>query len=374
MLISYVIPTLDRHQRLAETLATIGSLRGEGHDAVSGEVIVVDNASKEPVSAPERLANGMGVRVLRRTSNESASGRNIGAKEARGTWLVMLDDDSVPMDTGFVEALNEAPRDVGAIGAEIFLPGGKHEAGGLPEVFTGCGVAMRRDVFLALGGYDPSFVYYAEEYDLAAKMILSGRRIVQDARFRVLHHKVAEGRDMDAIVRNLVRNNGWVALRYAPDAHRSTALNEAVMRYAEIAGKERAVKGYERGLRELQQTADEQPRRTMTEEQWARFTGLAEARRELGDQRSMVTGKKVCVVGEGKSAWAVRQAVEEVGGRLVPDEDEAQVLVAGSMSPGRAADMAANIRERSGGKPVVRATRVFGEATGVGMAATMIAA
>ena len=344
MLISYVIPTLDRAQRLAETLASIGMLRGDGHDAMSGEVIVVDNASKEPVTAPAALANGMSVRVLRRTSNESASGRNAGAKEARGAWLVMLDDDSVPLDAGFVQVLKNAARDVGAIGAEIFLPGGKHEAGGLPEVFTGCGVAMRRDVFLALGGYDPSFVYYAEEYDLSARMILSGRRIVQDARFRVLHHKVAEGRDMDAIVRNLVRNNGWVALRYAPDAHRSTALNEAVMRYAEIAGKERAVKGYEKGLRELQQTADEQPRREMTEEQWARFVGLAEARRELGEQNGQIAGRTVYVVGEGKSAWAVRQAVEELGGRLERSEEEAQTLVIGSMSPGRAADMAASVR------------------------------
>lgn len=349
-------------------------MRGGGHDASGGEVIVVDNASKTPVVAPERLANGMEVRVLRRDENESAAGRNAGVKVARGSWVVMLDDDSLTLDTGFVDVLRNTPADVAAVGAEIFLANGKHEAGGLPEVFTGCGVAIRRDVFLELGGYDASFVYYAEEYDLSARMILAGYRVVQDARFRVLHHKVQEGRDMDAIVRHLVRNNGWVALRYAPDAHRSAALNEAVMRYAEIAGKERAVKGYEKGLRELHQTADQQPRRAMSEEQWARFTGLAEARRELGEQRGVVAGKRVCVVGDGKSAWAVKQAAEELGGRLVNGEDEAQVLVVGTMSPGRAADMAANVRERAGGKPVVRATRAFGEGVGAGAAATMIAA
>src|SRR5258706_488360 len=86
--------------------------------------------------------------------------------------------------------------------------------------FAGGGVAIRRDAFLDLGGYDPSFGYYAEEYDLAARMLLAGFRIQFDRWFRVEHHKVWLNRSMDTILAHLVRNNGWVAQRYAPDEYR----------------------------------------------------------------------------------------------------------------------------------------------------------
>ena len=95
----------------------------------------------------------------------------------------MLDDDSAPSSLGHLNAIADAGRLTAAISAEIWLAGEQdssvasaqrtqRESGGLPEVFTGCGVAIRREAFLEARGYDHSFGYYVEEYDLAAKLLL----------------------------------------------------------------------------------------------------------------------------------------------------------------------------------------------------------
>ncbi|MHC5022859.1 MAG: glycosyltransferase family 2 protein [Planctomycetota bacterium] len=171
-MISFVLPTRDRPRELRATLAAVAALPANVHDEVGGaEVIVVENASSTPVQLPSSLENGMPLRLLRRPDNEGAAARNVAAESARGDWLLMLDDDSAPLDAGHVQVAREAPSDVAAIGAEILLPDGSHEAGGLPEVFIGCGALIRREAFLDVGGYDPSFEFYVEEYDLCARLI-----------------------------------------------------------------------------------------------------------------------------------------------------------------------------------------------------------
>ncbi|MBX9738080.1 MAG: glycosyltransferase family 2 protein, partial [Phycisphaerales bacterium] len=119
-MLSYVLPTRDRPAELARTLSRIGMLDHDGHAA---EVIVVDNASRARVTAPRRLANGVTVRLVRLNENRSTAARNVGAREAAGQWIAMLDDDSSPLcGRGVIEAARNADPDTAAIGAEIFLP------------------------------------------------------------------------------------------------------------------------------------------------------------------------------------------------------------------------------------------------------------
>ncbi len=334
-MISYIIPTRDRPERLALTLGALGALRGHGDDGA--EVVVVDNASRFPAAAPERLANGIAVRVIRRETNEGAASRNVGVRAAdpHADWIVMLDDDSYPADTGFVRRLRSAAPDIAAVSADIFLPGlARREVGGLPEVFIGCGVAIRRRVFLELGGYDPAFGYYAEEYDLAARMLRSGYRVHFDPWFRVEHHKVAIGRDMDVILERLVRNNGWIMERYAPPGARRERLRETRRRYRQIAIKERAIGGYGRGLVELRRSIRAQARTPMPGPIFDRFTGLAHARAALGEWFAAERFGTAALVEEGKNAWVVRRALAELGVREVAGPEDAEALVIGTMSPG----------------------------------------
>jgi GT2 family glycosyltransferase len=348
-MISYIIPTRNRPERLALTLAALGSLHG--HQPGSAEVVIVDNASQFPPTPPERLRNGLPVRVVCRSSNEGAASRNVGVEVAdcRSEWVVMLDDDSYPVDTGFIRRLALAPDDVAAVSADIYLPGlARRESGGLPEVFIGCGVAIRRRVFLALGGYDSAFNYYAEEYDLAARMLLAGYRIAFDPWFRVEHHKVATNRDVDTIMARLVRNNGWVMQRYAPAELRRQQVREQRRRYRGIAQKEEALRGFGEGLSELRRTIREQHRTPMSPAMFDRFTGLAYARESLQAACNVRRFDAAAVVDEGKNGWVVRRALADLGVRIVNPSPYlpgsanasaeaitgADVLVIGTMSPG----------------------------------------
>ncbi|MCA9300883.1 MAG: glycosyltransferase, partial [Phycisphaerales bacterium] len=84
-MISYIIPTHQRHESLADTLHALGRL--PPHRA---EVIVVDNASVPPIWVVPALPNGLEVRAIHLSTNEGAAARNVGAREAAGDWIVML--------------------------------------------------------------------------------------------------------------------------------------------------------------------------------------------------------------------------------------------------------------------------------------------
>ncbi len=348
-MLTIVIPTRDRPSQLARTLRAIEQLGARAFEAIGGaEVIIADNRSKYAVTAPAKLAGSIPVRVLHRRTNEAAAARNACALEASSQgvndWLLMLDDDSAPMDARFVEELLAAPDDVGAVCAEIFLDGGVRESGGLPEVPIGCGVAIRTSVFNELGGYDPSFHYYVEEYDLAARMILAGQRIVFSPAFRVLHRKDNSGRNMNAILRSLVRNNSWVAQRYAPDGVLEWTLDDTVERYRRIAERENALAGYETGLSELRETLDTQQRTPMTDTQYDRFTGLAAVREKLGpllrDHAGPVWVGMPEGAAPGKNAWAIRRVLGEMKATETDDPGEASLWIPATLSPGPMLDAA----------------------------------
>lgn len=355
-MISYVIPTRDRHEELLRTLSAIDRL-GDCRSLGGCEIIIVDNASEIPVSLPEFLPRGTRVRVVRLENNLGAAARNVGADHAdrRTDWLVMLDDDSAPLDDGFELAIRRAPADVAAVSADIFLGQSedaitRREDGGLPEVFVGCGVAIRREAFTKLGGYDASFGFYAEEYDLAARLLLAGHRVAFSPIFRVLHRKASARRDMDLIVQRLVRNNAWTVRRYAPEPVLAEELERVDARCRWIAGRESALAGYEAGCAERDATLDAQPRTPMDESLWDRFTGLAAARDALA--RRLPRGAHGYeLISEGKNAHAVRRALAELG--LHETALGADVRVIGTLSPGPMMD-ALDVLESAGpGTPVV---------------------
>lgn len=336
--IAYVLPTRDRADRLLHTLAQLESL--PDHDA---QVIIADNASTIPAS---RVAGDVPARLtrvfLRQEQNLGAAARNLGVQAADRSveWIIMLDDDSAPRSLDFLPRLASQPADVGAVMADIFLPRfGTREAGGLPEVFIGCGVAIRRDVFLHAGGYDHAFNYYAEEYDLAAKFMLNGLRMVFEPAFVVDHMKDAGNRDMNTILARLVRNNGWVMQRYAPESERRAELREIRTRYRAIARKEHAMRGFAEGLVELRRTIRSQIRRPMRRAMFDRFTGLAAAREALDAAHRTSRFSSAALVAPGKNAGVVRRALEELGVSIV-DETRAERLVIATMSPGPMLDAA----------------------------------
>ncbi len=345
------MPTHSRPQVLAETLEQLGRL--DPHDA---HVVVVDNASTPTVSVPRVLNNSLRVEVVRLETNISAAARNAGVQrclDVRGGsaseshWIVMLDDDSAPLSSQFLNVLRLTEADVAVVAAEVLLPPSadgetRHEAGGLPEVFIGCGAAIRAGVFQSLGGFDPSFDYYAEEYDLSARVLLSGCRVQFDRRFVVQHRKVEQGRDFDRIVANLVRNNAWVMARYAPDGERDPQIRQQISRYAQVAEREQANAGYQRGLAELKATLPGQPRRPMSEDLWHRFIGYDAACRHLSTLTQLGT---TSIVERGKNDDVIEKAARDCGLRLTADPVTADTRLVGTLSPGPMLDGATRLRK-----------------------------
>lgn len=397
-MLSYVLPTRNRPDRLRRTLCAIEAL---GPHPTGAEVIIVDNASDEFPILPRVLTNGLPVHVLRRPTNEGAAARNAGvqASDTSSTWIIMLDDDSYPLNIDFVHALRAAAPDVAAISGDIFLnppsqaqarheptwddsltvellpphlhntsshlveslhgrdakcfpahaePSTTHrtvrESGGLPEVFIGCGVAIRRDAFLAAGGYDPTFNYYVEEYDLAARLLLAGHRIAFEPELQIHHAKDSAHRDFNQIVARLVRNNSWIAQRYAPEHERLPMLRETRDRYYAIAVAEDSVDGYTRGLAELRATLRRQVRSPMCQHLFDRFTGLAAARESLQSAYTQSPFHSAHLCDIGKNAHVVARALAELGVPITSDDQEAEVQVIATMSPGPMLDALAKRR------------------------------
>ncbi len=329
-MISFVIPTRDRPRELAITLDRLaGERRSDtGPDA---EVIVVDNASDPPARAPRRLANGLPVTLLRERENRGAAARNVAAAAARGRWLVMLDDDSAPRHAPFASVLPAVDADVAAVGGEIVLPSGAREAGGLPEVIVGCGCAVRRDAFVAAGGYDPAFGYYVEEYDLCARLIAAGHRVAHTRELPFLHRKTGSGRSFASILHRLVRNSGWTIRRYAPDDRHDAAQAGMRERYRAIATREGVADAFHRAVDEFDRTIGDQPRRPLSAAQWERFVGAHAVRSSLVPELRAAGIDAVRIVERGKGADVIDRVLRESGVHVAED---APVAVIGTLSPG----------------------------------------
>ena len=183
------------------------SLAGE-----ADEVIVVNTGP--PAEEVEAAAGS--ARVIEPGVNLGyAGGANLGAREATGDVLVFLNPDTVARP-GAVAALaaRAAEPDVGLAMARLLLLdrpdtlnssgnvlhlSGMAWAGGygqpaesLREVRdvaypSGAAMAIRRDLFLELGGFSDELFMYQEDLELAWRARLRGLRIVVDPAADVLH-------------------------------------------------------------------------------------------------------------------------------------------------------------------------------------------
>ena len=361
MLVSAVIPTRDRAADLARTLTALGRA-GEG---VRGEVVIADNGSRGGAAAPGTLSCGWPVRVIVLGENRGAAARNAAAEAARGQWLLMLDDDSAPARPGWAACLADAAPGTAAIGGDIRLTDGKREAGGLPEVFVGCGALVRRAAFLETGGYDASFGYYGEETDLCARLIASGWRITHDARLRVVHRRSERGRDIGTIVERLARNECLTVHRYAPGAHRQEWIDRTAARRRTVAEREGVIGSYEQGMAAFREAEESEPRTPLGEAAWDRLTGRAFVRRWIAER--LASGKRAAVRmpagAPGKHAFVIEEELE-LAGSLEPEAENADVIVAGTLAPGLAIDAAARLRREHSGKRVEAASSLEGVCVG----------
>jgi GT2 family glycosyltransferase len=214
------------------------------------EVVFIDDASRDDSVAfvEQNYGQRLDLRVIVNRENMGfVSSVNAAADAARGRLLVLLNNDTEPAPDWTVELARAvcAHPDAAMIASKLLLFDDRnrlHTSGdtlgldGIPrnrgvweedrgqydhrvDVFGGCGgaVAIRRDVWQALGGFDESFWMYLEDADFAFRAQLSGWRAVFAPQAKV-YHKVSSSGGDDLSSYYVGRNTIWMIAKNMPSA------------------------------------------------------------------------------------------------------------------------------------------------------------
>lgn len=226
----------------------LSALRREGV-----RIVLVDNASSDDTAA---LAEAAGATVIRNARNEGfGRAMNIGVAAA-DTPLCLLTNPDLVYGPGAVDQLVAAARrwpDAGLIAPRIVEADGRvfFQADSLlaparagaprqapPEgdccagFLSGASLLVRREDFLALGGFDPQIFLFYEDDDLCRRMREAGRALVH------VHDAIARhGRGQSTAPRagrvfrarwHLAWSKAYVARKWGlPDPARATWLSNA---------------------------------------------------------------------------------------------------------------------------------------------------
>ena len=176
MKFSVVIPTCGRAAKLRECLRRVTAQMGQmGQMGQPGdyEVIVSDDGR-----VGRSVAAGFeGVEWTRGPRRGPAANRNCGARMASGDWLVFVDDDCLP-EHGWLAAY-EAAAEVGVDVMEGRTECPMEDRFGFDQIvenldggaYWSCNLAVRREKFEELGGFDEDFTEpCAEDMEFAWRM------------------------------------------------------------------------------------------------------------------------------------------------------------------------------------------------------------
>jgi GT2 family glycosyltransferase len=218
--LSVVIPT---HQTRELTLRCVDSL--QGFPSRSSEIIVVDDGSSDGTS--EALSQRSGVKVLAQTPARGfTAAANLGMREARGEILVLLNSDTEVEPTTLprlLAAFDGNPR-LGVAGVELRFPDGRPQWSGgraptllwlfavasgmvrglelLPgyrrlkpeggtrgrvDWVSGAAMTVRREAWIAVGGFDERFHFYCQDLDLCLRVRAEGWMVEVVPGARVTH-------------------------------------------------------------------------------------------------------------------------------------------------------------------------------------------
>jgi glycosyltransferase involved in cell wall biosynthesis len=203
-LVSVVIPTRNRAHavdRCLDALAAQTLARG------SVEVIVVDDGSEPALTLDaSRWEAFFPITLIRQRNTGPAGARNRGVAAARGECLAFTDDDCLPTTT-WLETLTAALRDhpealvggstVNGITGDIFAETSQLIVDLVYEYFNrdpasayffaSNNIAVRREGFLAVGGFDEDFVPASEDREFCDRWRMMGRPLVWEQRALIEH-------------------------------------------------------------------------------------------------------------------------------------------------------------------------------------------
>ena len=190
-LISVIIPTWRRKRQLLETLIKIQACY-----PCPAEILVHVDAGDEETE-PWLCKSFPNVRVLKSSSRVGpGGGRNKLILSANHPIIASFDDDSYPFDIDYFARLGfcfDHYPDISILASQIIEPDKPiveaRKLIGLASYFVGCGVAYRREDFLASKGYIPlAAAYGMEEVELCIRFFDEKKHIYFSPWLRVFHN------------------------------------------------------------------------------------------------------------------------------------------------------------------------------------------
>jgi GT2 family glycosyltransferase len=217
---SVIIPVFNKASLTRQCLDALLAPRREKTDF---EIIIVDDGSSDR-TARTVAEFGAEVRVLSHPTNCGyATSCNDAARVARGDWLVLLNNDTIPL-AGWLDALmaySSSHANVAVVGSKLLFPDGtvqhagmvvcqdrflRHIYVGFPadhpavnksrkyQAVTAACMLVRRSLFLEMGGFDTTFLNGYEDTDFCLRLGERGHAI-HYCHESVLYHLECATRD-----------------------------------------------------------------------------------------------------------------------------------------------------------------------------------
>lgn len=218
---SVIIPTYNRSRTLQTTLEALVAQEPPACSPFSYEVIVVDDGSTDDteqrvssfqnqMAASGDQGYGANIRYLRQQNRKQGAARNLGAKEARGDFLVFLGDDTIPAPDFLTRhAMARQERGNWVPDSRLVVIGYTRWAKHLPvtrfmqyvgeqgwqfgfalitdrenvpfNFFYTSNLSIGRRFFLESGGFDETFQEYGwEDIELSLRLKRQGMRLVYE--------------------------------------------------------------------------------------------------------------------------------------------------------------------------------------------------
>ena len=219
--VSVVVITRDRAGDLVNALAHLTAL------AERPRIVVVDNGSGDDTVAMVR-ARYPGVEVVELGENRGAAARNVAVEMVDTPYVAFADDDSwwAPGALRRAADLLDAHPRLALVNAHILvgpderddptcvemghspLPSGPGQPGHPLLSFIACAAMVRRDAYLAAGGFHAKLSVGGEEEILGHDLVGAGWQLSYVPEI-VIHHHASTSRDTDERRATGIRNTLW---------------------------------------------------------------------------------------------------------------------------------------------------------------------
>ena len=181
MKLSIVIPSYNQQDFLPDCIESVLNQK-----VSADEIIVIDDGSTDHSL---EIARKYPVKVISQVNKGLASARNTGIMNATGDYIFFLDSDDLLNE----DCIEEVKKVISETNADVVSPSFKCFGNRQDEVIlmpnpkiedfkvgnrVGYCSAVKREVLLEVGGYNPKMIWGWEDYDLWFDLLERGKQIV----------------------------------------------------------------------------------------------------------------------------------------------------------------------------------------------------